>query len=353
MTSVGNAFARVAIAGTMTVLAACGEAESAPTGGNGTIIEPAINEIVVTPAINASANDTLVYYSLASNTVVPRSGQWDIALRRYEVRLNGGVSGTAGVTGLSLGNNRSATSAQVLGFTLENTRAAFDSIRAAQVPADSLFRADRLIANTTAYLNLGGVPTANAAAYWKVRTANGGFAVVRVTGITISPQFALTSISLETRVQSGTTLGAPRAVTIPVGTAPVTISVATGAAVTPNGCNWDLQLVPQSFFMTVNTACNVGTYPGEPTPAFAAVTTASDAPQYGAFLSGLTGPVPNSITDLEAPFRYNLLGTNRLDPAFNTYLIKSGARVYKVQLVGYYSAAGAGGFPTLRYARIR
>jgi hypothetical protein len=335
----------------VTGMSACNDEAAAPTGG--VTVQPALNQVVITPAINASSTDTLVYYSLADNVQVPRTGQWDIALRRYEVRLNGGITGTAGVLGYSFGNNRAATSAQVLAMTLDNTRAAFDSITAARIPADTAFKSDRLIANTTAYLTLGGIPTANAAAWWKVRTANGGFAAIRVTAIVISPQFALTSISFESRVQTGNTLGPVQAFTVPVGTTPITVSAVTGAAVTPNGCNWDLQLVPQSFFMTVNTACNVGTHPGSTTPTFATATTASDVSDFGPFLAGLTGPVPNSISDPEAPFRYNLLGTNRLDPAFNTYLVKNGSRVYKVQLVGYYSASGSPGWPTLRYARIR
>jgi hypothetical protein len=103
----------------------------------------------------------------------------------------------------------------------------------------------------------------------------------------------------------------------------------------------------------VNTACNVGTYPAPVSPTFTAATSASDAPEYGAFLAGLTGPIPNSITDPSAPFRYNLQNDNRLHPTFNTYLVKVGANVYKLQVINYYNAAGASAHPTIRYALIR
>ena len=345
--------ALVSIAAATTVLAAC-EGESTPTGPDDGSSNAAINEIVTSAPLNASSSDTLVYFSFATGGLVNRTADWDIALRRYEVRLNGGVTGTKGVVGFSLGNNTTATDPQVLAFTLDNTRSTFDNVREAQIPPDASFQSDRLVENTTGYLNLAGVPTANGAAYWKVRTATGGFALVRVSAISLSPQFALQSVTIESRVQNGTTLGAAQTLTVPIASTPVSVSIATSQVIaTPNGCNWDLRITPQSFGISVNTACNVGTYPGGSTPAFAAATSASDAPQYAAFLSGLTGPIPNSITATDAPFRYNLEGTNRLHPSFNTYLVKSGTRVYKLQLVNYYNASGAGGWPTLRYARIK
>ena len=80
---------------------------------------------------------------------------------------------------------------------------------------------------------------------------------------------------------------------------------------------------------------------------------ASDAPQFATFLSTLVGPIPNSVLDKAAPFRYNLQGNDRLHPAFNTYLVKSGTRIFKLQITDYYSNTGVAGFPTIRYARIQ
>ncbi len=332
-------------------LTACGEDSTGPggIGGGGA----ALNQIVTTPPLNASSGDTLVYFSLASNTLVPRTGLWDIALRRFEVRVNGGVTGTGGVTGVNLGNNTAATPAQVLAFTNVNTLAAFDSIRDARIPADSFFRADRLISNPTGYLVFGGgVPTANTAIFWKVRTANGAFELTRVTAIAFVGR-ALSSVSFESRTQSGTALGAVRSFTVPVGRTPVNVSLIGGSAVVASGCNWDLVITPALYEIGVNTACNTGTSPGDAARGFAGTTSASDAAEYGAFLSLLTGPIPNNIEDPAGPFRYDLNNDQRLSPTFNTYLIRNGARTYKLQVIGYYGPSGAGGFPTLRYARIR
>ncbi len=332
-------------------LSGCGEdstdAESITGGG------AALNAVVTSSPLNANSADTLVYFSFATNTLVPKTGAWDIALRRYEIRVNGGVTGTGSVTGYNFENNKTATPAQVLAYTNTNTLAAFDSIRDSRIPADSFFKADRLIPNATGYLVFGaGAPTANTANFWKVKTANGGYQLTRVTAISFTGR-ALSSVTFESRTQTGTTLGAARTFSVPTGNTPVNVNLASGTAVVASGCNSDLVITPTAYEIGVNAACNVGTYPGDAAIGFVGTTSASDAPQYGAFLSLLTGPIPNNIEDPAGPFRYNLNNDQRLSPTFNTYLIRNGARTYKLQVIGYYGASGAGGFPTLRYARIR
>jgi hypothetical protein len=349
--------ARAILLAATSVLAAC-EDEAAPTGPSGPPDQLAINELVTVGPLNATSSDTLLHFSLARGTVVPSTGAWDIAFRRYEVRLNSpAVTGAASrnVLAHAIAENAAATNADILALTPEGTRAAFDAIRAPQIPADAQFAGDELAQNPQGYLTFGGVPTANAARWWKVRTASGGFAAFRVSAIAFTPQQQVASLTLEVRVQQGGALGAPQSLVVPSPTAPVHLSLAALQAVTPNGCNWDLQFNPAPTALTLgtNTPCGAGTYPGPASPAFAAATSASDAPQYVGYLSVLSGPIPNSITDTRAPFRYNLTGTQRLHPSFNTYLVKVGAEVYKLQLINYYNEAGAAGWPTIRYARIR
>jgi hypothetical protein len=345
-------------AASLVVLAACGEDEASPTGPGGGTQEPALNEVVTSPALNASSSDTLVYFSFATGGLVPRTGDWDIALRRFELRLNSpAIAGASSknVLGYAVNNNRDATDAEVQAFTPANQLAAFDNLRAAQIPAAEQFTTDRLTENPQAHLIFGGAPRANTALYWKVRLANGAFGLFRVTAINYTPQFQVASLELESRLQTGSTLGPVQAFTITPNGAVTSISLVTGAAVTPDGCNWDLQFNPSASALSiaVNTACNVGTYPGPTSPTFAAATSASDAPQYGAYLSQLVGPIASSTTDPGAPFRYNLANTMRLHPTFNIYLVKTGTRVYKVQVIDYYNQTGTAGFPTLRYARIQ
>ncbi|MBL0940699.1 MAG: HmuY family protein [Gemmatimonadaceae bacterium] len=348
--------ASVAILG-LAGLTAC-ESESAPTGPEGPSGELAINEVRTLSPINATSNDTLVHVNLATGAVVPASGTWDIALRRFEVRLNSpAVAGTASrnVTGYAVAENRNATNEQVMAFTPAATLSVFDQFRAAQIPADTAFKSDVLSSSSTSYLTFGAVPAANAARYWKVRAANGAFALFRVSALTFTPAVQVASITFEVRQQTGTTLGAAQSFTINAPTAPVAISLTSAQSVTPNGCNWDFTFDPSttSLALTSNTACNVATSPGPTSPAFAAATSASDAAQYVPYLSVLSGPIPNSSSDKIGPFLYNLAGTNRLHPTFNTYLVRSGALVYKVQFINYYGETGTSGYVTLRYARIR
>jgi hypothetical protein len=347
-------------------LAACAEDEADPTGPNGGIPEPAINQVVTFGPLNASSTDTLVYFSFATGGLVARSGDWDLAFRRFELRLNspaiGGLS-SKNVLGFALDNNKAATDAEVLAFTATGTLGAFDLVRDAQIPSNLQFQSDRLTENSQGFLNFGGVPTANPALYWKLRLAGGAFALLRVTAIAFTPQFQVASLTLESRLQpsAASSLGPVRTLTITPGGQPRSISLVTNAVVAaPSGCNWDIAFnpAPNQLSISLNSAsiddgCSVGSYPGATSPTFANATSASDAPEYAAFLSQLVGPIPFSVTDKGAPFRYNLTGNDRLHPSFNTYLVKTGPRVYKLQVIDYYSNTGAPGFPTIRYARIR
>ena len=341
------------------VAVGCSESQADPTGPNGQVADPPVNQIVTYGPLNASSNETLVYFSFATGGLVAKSADWDLAFRRYELRLNSPAVGGANsknVLGYALDNNKAATDAQVLAFTPGNTLGAFDSVRVAQVPTDDQFQTDRLTDNKQGYLNLSGVPAANPAAYWKVKLANGSYALLHATSIAFTPQFAVQTLTLESRVQTGNTLGAAQTITLTPAGQTVSVNLTTNSVVaSPTGCNWDLQFNPAANQLSIvlNTACGAGSYPGPASPTFANATSASDAPQYASFLSQLVGPIPNSVVDKSAPFRYNLTGNDRLHPAYNTYLVKTGVKVYKLQVIDYYSNTGVAGYPTIRYARVK
>lgn len=341
----------------LVVLMGC-EGEADPTGPAEGPPVLALNEVATVGPLNASSTDSLVYLSLAEGRLVSRTDTWELALRRFELRLNSaaiGGSASQPVTGYAVGNARNATNAEVLSFTAQNTAAAFDAFRDAQIPADSLFLTDRLAENRQGMFVFGGVPVANTGNYWKVRLANGAHALVRASRLTFTPQFAVDTLYLEARLQTGATLGAVQQLAIVPARALTAINLRENRVVSPDACNWDLQFDPAAnqLAFTLNTSCDAGTYPGPTSPTFVAATRADDAPQYAGFLSELVGPIPNSVFDPQAPFRYNLAGNDRLHPTFNIFLVKAGARVYKLQVTDYYGDTGAAGFPTVRYARIR
>jgi hypothetical protein len=319
-----------------------------------------------TTQVNASSTSQFVYFNLGTGSVVTvadpaTSSDWDLALRRYEVRLNGGAVGPKGVSGFDLANNAGATPQQMLAFTPENQLPAFEAVSTSQIPASASMVTETLTANPLGWLSFGSQgPVANGQAAWKVRrTAGGGFALVRITGLTLSgssqQDAVLSSVTVEFRYQpAGGTLGAKQTVTLDRSAGTGAIDLSTGTAVAASGCNWDLQ-ANADFSITPNTACNVGTAPLDASQSFDAATRADDALAYGAFLAGLSGAVPftTSLDDPRGPFLYNLAGDNRLTPTYNIYLVKVGNAVYKIQLIGYYSPTGVSGYPTIRYARIQ
>jgi hypothetical protein len=340
-------------------LSACNDENSAPP-------PPVEGEV----EINASSNTEFTYFNLGSGQVVApanpaTSSDWDIAFRRYTVRLNGGTGGPKGVQGYNLENNVDATDTEVLAFTPENQLPYFESVDATDIPAASEFTTEGLAPDFTSWFT----PTStglnpNPLAVWKLRRATGAgagtYALIHVTAIGNNPPptVRMTSISFGYRLQTAPgTLGAEQTatLTLPSGTTEAGLNLTTGTQVAPTAgdCAWDIKVTDQYTF-EVNAACNAGTFPLDASQTFATATRADDAPQYGAFVAQVSGPIPGSFEDPAGPFLYNLAGDNRLSPTFNVYLVKVGSAVYKVQLTRYYSVTGgASGYPTIRYKQIQ
>lgn len=311
--------------------------------------------------VNASSSTAYAYLRFEGDSAVvvanPGATEWDLALRRYTVRLNGGVGGTKGVLGFNLANNATTDTATLLGFTPANTLAAFEAIGASDIPADNQFTSEALGPDFASWFRFDPTTNgliANPQAAWKLERPNGaGYALFRVARI-VATQSTLDSVTFEWRLadQSGA-LGAAQSQTIGTTGGLAGVNVGSGAAVDASaGCGWDL-MADVTFVVTINAGCGGGTFPLDVTETFAGATAADDAPAYGPFLAQLSGPVPSSFSDPEAPFLYDLAGDQRLSPTFNTYLIKVGVAVYKVQLTDYYSDTGQSGYPTVRYARIQ
>lgn len=324
------------------------------SSGSPTPDEPGVVEL------DASSSSAFTYFRLSDGAVVAvtdptTSDEWDIAFRRFAVKLNGGVAGGKGVVGYNLENNATATNEQVLAFTPENQLAAFEAIDGGDVPADAEFDGEGLGPDYSTWFRfdpVSGGLVANPAAAWKIKRSGGTtYGLIRVSGLTLNTaQDSLLTVTFEYRLQGGT-MGAVSSVTIPT-TGNNAADLTTGTAVAKTGCGWDVSANPD-FTITVNAVgCQVGTFPLDASESFTTLADASNAPVYGPFFSLISGPIPNSTTNRSAPFLYNLAGDNRLSPTFTTYLVKVSNRVYKVQLTNYYSAAGASGHPTVRFAPV-
>jgi len=362
MTSFHVRTTALALSAAAVLLAACESENNSPT-------QHTSGELT----IDASSTTAYQYFSFAADTLVSvgdpaTSSDWDLAFRRFEVRLNGGLAGPKDVAGFNLRNNVSATSEQIIGFTAENQQAAFDAVSASDIPADGQFSTESLAPDVTGWFIQ--TPTglvANPTRAWKLRLAGGrGFALIRVERIdnessNPSPTDGMAGIKIGFRLQpTDGSLGTLDSVVVaidPGSSAVINLSTkAVTPSVMPQDCSWDLR-VTRAYELVVNTSatCDTGTFPLAQTDDFTALTTAADAPQYAPFISQVSGPIPTTFDDPAGPFLYGIDPANpqRLYPTFNVYLVKVGSAVYKVQLTGYYSETGASGHPTIRYAKLR
>lgn len=283
------------------------------------------------------------------------SEAWAIAFRRFSVKLNGGVAGPGGVAAANLANNAGATAEAVAAFTEADADAAWEEVTADDV-AGVTFSVDGIVEDMSGpwfrFDPMAGTLVANTGAAWKVQEADGGHAVFRISELVMSgdtPQ----SVTVEYRHQdAGGSLGDVQTVDVDLTMGPGSVDLSTGAVVTPSDCNWDLVVTPM-FSIDFNEACDAGTFPLDASEDFTTIEQADDAPEYGPFLSVISGAVPSSVDDASGVFWYDIEGNNRLWPTFNVFLIRVGTDVYKVQVTDYYSSTGASGFPTIRFEQLQ
>jgi len=316
-----------------------------------------------TRQINAASATAYAYFSFTGDTLTPEvivdpatSSEWDIAFRRFTILLNGGVAGPKGVKGYNLANNAAADTNTILGFTPDNQLPAFLAVGAADIPPDGDFSEEGLGPDFSSWFRFDPISNglvANPQAAWKLRrSASADYALFRVKRI-VATQVSLDSVVFEYRLQpAGGNLGAIDSIAVGTGGSLSGANFGTGSAVDATACEWDVRATG-AFEVLVNGGCGAGTFPLDVSQDFAALTEADDAPAYGLFLALISGPVPSSFSDPEAPFLYNLAGDNRLSPTFNTFLIKVGTSVYKLQAIDYYNGAGQSGYPTVRYQKIQ
>ena len=308
--------------------------------------------------IDASNPVAFTYFSFTDGGAVvpvtdPSTDAWDMAFRRFTVKLNGGVSGPGSVAGLNLENNAALDSAAVLALTEADADSSFAAVTEDDL-AGAIFIEDAIVADPAAWLFFGPMgPAANPTAAWKMRLRNGEHGLVRAIGLTLGPAVTAT-FEMRHQPLSGT-LGTVDTLTVDLTSGAAFIDIQTASSVLPAGCNHDLQVMPLfgDLAITVNDACGVGTFPLDVSEDFSAVTVADDAPEYGAFLSVTAGAFPAGFDGPEGVFWYNIDGSMRLFPTQNVFLVQVGTAVYKVQMTDYYNSTGDSGFPTMRFEQLR
>lgn len=315
-----------------------------------------------TIAIDASSPISFAYLNLADGELVTPSdpstdANWHMAFRRFSIRLNGGVAGSGSVSGFNLGNNSNMSAEQVTALAEQDGETVFEAVSDADIPAPTSFMEEGLAPDPGAswfrFDFRTGLLVANPGAAWKVRESSGrGYAVFRVLRLEMEGQRPV-GVTVEfRRHEPNGTLGALETVAGDLRRGPVFLSFADGPAINPAGCGWDIGVIPD-LSIQINADCGAGTFPLDATDGFTAIAQADDAPDYGGFLSAISGAFPVTVDDASGFFWYNIQENSRMWPTYNVFLVQADLQVYKVQVTGYYDATGNSGHPTLRYQRLR
>ena len=337
----------------LAVVAACESEVAAPA-------EETFEEGVI--SIDASSPVSFAYVSLTGggalrNPAEPGgSTSWDMAFRRFSVRLNGGVAGPGSVSAVSLGNNAGLTADQVAALTPQDGEAAFAAVTEADIP-EAGFVEDALAPETGPswfrFDRQSGSIVANPGAAWKLREGSGrGYGVVRMVDIAMRGERPVGATIQFRRHDPGGSLGAPETVALDLTRGPVYLSLSNGVVRDHAGCDWDIATSPE-FTILVNKACGAGTFQLDATDDFTALARADDAPDYAGFLSTIAGAFPATVGDARGTFWYSIRQNNRMWPTYNVFLVRVGAEAYKVQLFDYYNATGDSGYPSVRFQRLR
>ena len=314
--------------------------------------------------VDASSPINFAYLSLADGGSLlspadpSTSTEWHMALRRFTVRLNGGVAGPGSVSGFNTRNNADLTAEEITALTSADGEAAFAAVTDADIPAASSFTEDVLVPDEGgAWFRFDpqvGNLVANPGAAWKVRESSGrGYAIFRVVDLEMEGRRPL-GLTIEYRRHApGGSLGDAETAEISFVRGPVHLGLDGGDQLAEaDNCEWDLSASPE-LAIDVNASCQAGTFPMDATDDFTAIESAGDAPEYAGFLSAIAGAFPVTTGDAGGVFWYDIQENSRMWPTYNVFLVAAGDEVYKVQIFDYYSATGQSGFPAVRFQRLR
>ncbi len=307
-------------------------------------------------AMSVDASTRWVYVNLEDASVVtptPYSGAsdaWDIAFFGTNVMLNGGKAGPGAVLGYCLcqNSNRNFSNADWLALTADGEKSAFDSI--VSVPAGANFTSERLTpAITGVYSGTGANTTVNPGVVYFVRYADStGFAKVHITGLVSPGSSGPAGVTFEYAVASNSdaAFGQAKTVTLDLSNGPRNFDFKTGEA-SSSGSDWELRF--DGYSIRVNGGA---TGPGKSAAALIPDETFAEANVESTSANAYRSDVYAGVF-YDSPFyKYDLKGDHGITPTFDVYLIQRGSRVYKLQIINYYSNTGASRHISLRYSQI-
>ncbi len=328
------------------------------------------------------------YVNLATGSVVDLSdadaatfSEWDIAFKRSAVRLNGGLSGPKGVVGYFTGNNAEAYDANKIPIlswfqaaTAETELPDFEAVTAAQIPADSEFKADKLVPAIKGDGTSDGwwlydpathAVTAVATNWWVIKSnAGNSYARLHVADLVRDSTANVRRFTLEWYYQGSadTEFGAglqTRVVEVPLtgGAKYVDFDTPADDADPANVPEWDFKIEYIAASTEYRITLNGGVSGTGKAAAFGPITNPDT------YMSGTDSTVVTHYQSDSAGgifvdsswYAYNLTGNDhKLWPNYRVYLIKSGSDVFKLQVLSYYhpQTTTESGWYTIRYEKI-
>ncbi len=386
-------------------LTACG---SSGESGSTTTTPPPPAVSFTTQTIDATAgglgaaasdpNNKYTYVNLGTGAVADlsdadaaTSSDWDIAFKRSSVKLNGGLSGPKGVVGYFAGNNPEAYGPDgsdtndkpdpllpwFQAATADTELADFEAVTAAQIPAESEFKADQLVraikgdGTNDGWWFYHGAPTfavtAVATNWWVLKSAEGNsYAKFHVADLVRDTTASVRRFTLEWYYQGsadaafGATLQT-RAVEVPLagGATYVDIDAPADDADPSNVPNWDLKIeydgTAREYRITLNGGVS-GTGKAAafgPTTTPDTYTTGTDSTLTTHYKSDSAGGIFVDSSWYAYGQDFDPKVDHKLWPNYRVYLIKSGTDVYKLQTLSYYHPqATTSGWYTIRFENV-
>ena len=329
---------------------------SAPAFGKSTIQLDNGDFLTVIDATAGGAFTTephdFAYFSFKGQDVVAltdaeaaQSDEWHIAFKRSEIRLNGGISGPSNVMGFDLTGAEDIVAEE-----------AFDAITATDIPTTDAF-----IADGPAYA-IGEWYSYNSSSHrievpgntYELRTADGQFAKFVVDSIEGASRSDAGRIAFRWVVANGTDLtGAASSATVDVSEGKeVYFSLSSGEQVSPadpsTSLDWDLHF--SGYVIRLNGGIS-GSGQGGAFPAYETDQAFEDIAEAMGF--GYFADKSGSAFSSDSGEWYSYDSTTHILSTRNhVYVIDTGERVYKMQLLSYYrevEGSPVSGFITFRW----
>jgi hypothetical protein len=359
----------------LVALAACSDDDGGATGVGPSLTRSDTVDTRVSGATGANPTTRWRYVNL-ENPAQPlqltdeqarASTAWDVAFNGFSTQVNGGLGRAGGISVFCVCQNSGTLTGTALVNAVRSLSSAseagdFEGVSAAQVPAETQFRADTLLGIQDWYsTGAGGARAVQPYAYVLQRPNGLGYAKFQVTAVQNASGAAPGAVTFRYATippnRSGFGAIVTQTVQVPA-TGVVRFSFTSNAATT--AADWDVafegwRIYTNSGASAQAATAGAGAYNGttqlQGNPTFEALAPNQVSPTANAYRADGTG-----VFSTRPTWAYEQSSNTAL-PTYDVYLLKKGNTVYKLQVTGYRRQTAAdpapvSGFVSFRSARL-